>query len=174
MDAQNITYNENGDLVIKIDSYNRVGGAIESNDYYESGSFEFVGKMDCPSGATMAFWTFYNEDDGNVNHEIDFELYGKNTIMYSCYTSEKDVTTIKDTLDYTIYDNEYHTYRFNWYSGDRVEFYIDDVLVATITENIPTRPMKVWIGAWCPTWSGEPVQGEYTMTVQSFRYTAFN
>ena len=61
MDANNVSYNDDGDLVIKIDSYNRVGGAIESNDYYESGSFEFVGKMDCPSGATMAFWTFYNE-----------------------------------------------------------------------------------------------------------------
>ena len=58
-------------------------------------------------------------------------------------------------------------------AGDRVEFYIDGELVATITENVPTEPMKVWIGAWCPTWSGEPTAGDFTMTVKSFRYTAF-
>ena len=121
----------------------------------------------------MAFWTFYYADNGNVNNEIDFELFGDNDIIYSAWTSETDSTNLRRKTDFTIHDNDYHTYRFDWYAGDRVEFYIDGELVATITENVPTEPMKVWIGAWCPTWSGEPTAGDFTMTVKSFKYTAF-
>lgn len=121
----------------------------------------------------MAFWTFYYADNGNVNNEIDFELFGDNNIMYSAWTSEKNFTTINAKLDFTIHDNEYHTYRFDWYNGEKIEFYIDNTLVATITENVPTKPMKVWIGAWCPSWAGAPVQGDFTMTVKSFKYIAF-
>ncbi len=121
----------------------------------------------------MAFWTFYYADNGNVNNEIDFELYGDNNIIYSSYVSETSSKHINTTVDYTIHDNEYHTYRFDWHSGEKVEYYIDNKLVATITECIPTNPMKVWIGAWCPSWSGEPVEGDFTMTVKSFKYVAF-
>ena len=160
-------------MISPIDSLNRVGGAIESKDYYYEGSFEFVGKTNCTSGATMAFWTFYYADNGNVNNEIDFELFGDDNIIYSAWTSETDSTNLHRKTDFTIHDNEYHTYRFDWYAGEKVEFYIDNKLVATITENVPTEPMKVWIGAWCPTWSGEPTAGNFTMTVKSFKYTAF-
>ena len=160
-------------MIIFVDSINRVGGAVESNDFYNEGSFEFIASTNAISGVAMAFWTFYYEDNGNVNHEIDFELYGDNNIIYSSYISETSSTHIYDTLDYIIHNNEFHTYRFDWYNGEKVEYYIDNILVATITENIPTKPMKVWIGAWCPSWAGEPMEGDFTMTVKSFKYTSF-
>ena len=182
-----------GDLVVlTTNPYNRVGAALESKEYYSQGSFEFVAKTNVPNGACMAFWTYYFKNDDNdpttpnINHEIDFELYGTNNIIYSSYLKDTtEQTHINSTVNYNINDNEYHTYRFDWYSGERVDFYIDGVLVCTIKDNIPTHQMKVWIGIWCPEWSiqkdeyGNPWPSiipdkTYTMTVKSFTYIPFN
>ena len=129
----------------------------------------------------MAFWTYHFEkeyyqgeyDNGYVNHEIDIELFGKNNAWYTSYIAERVSTHVEDTLNYNLYDNEYHKYRFDWINGEKIDFYIDGIKVATITENVPTKQMKVWIGAWCPSWAGEPTAGDFTMTVKSFKYTAF-
>ena len=113
-------------------------------------------------------------------------MYGTNNIIYSSYLKDTtEQTHINEKLNYNIADNQYHTYRFDWHAGEKVEFYIDGVLVARITTNVPTHEMKVWIGVWCPEWSiekdasGNPspaiIEGmEYTMTVKSFKYTPFN
>ena len=112
-------------------------------------------------------------------------MYGTNNIIYSSYLKEyTEQTHINSKLDYNIADNEYHTYRFDWYAGEKVEFYIDGILMATITENVPTHEMRVWIGVWCPTWSiqtdedGNPnpmiIPKTYEMTIKSFTYTPFN
>ena len=188
--AENVTFD--GDIaILTTNPYDRVGAALKSKDYYSEGSFEIVAKTNVTNGACIAFWTYYYYDDedpdiSNTNHEIDFELYGTNNIIYSTYLREHtDQTHINSKVDYNIADNEYHTYRFDWYKGEKVEFYIDGVLVAVITDNIPTHEMRVWIGVWCPAWSiekdadGNPspqiIPGAtYTMTVKSFTYTPFN
>lgn len=81
---------------------------------------------------------------------------------------------INAKLDFDLSANTVHKYRFDWYRGEKVEYYIDDVLVATITENIPTKPMEVWIGAWCPSWAGEQTNDKSEMTIYSFNYRSFN
>lgn len=182
---------ENGNLVLSATPYIREGAAVESKKFYNEGSFEFVAKTNVPNGACVAFWTYYYKNDGNgevsnTNHEIDFELYGTNNIIYSTYLKEfTDQTHVNSKVNFNINDNQYHTYRFDWYNGEKVDFYIDGVLVCSITENIPTHEMKVWIGLWCPAWSvqtddaGNPnpaiVEGEtYTMTIKSFKYIPFS
>lgn len=122
----------------------------------------------------MAFWTFLYGDGGNINHEIDIELFGKDNVIYSSYTSENDATHVNDNVDYQIYDNVQHVYRFDWYRGEKVEYYIDDVLQTVITTNVPDRPMKVWIGAWCPSWAGEKTNDFSEMIVYSFEYRSFD
>jgi len=37
--------------------------------------------------------------------------------------------------------DDWHVYRFDWVSGSEVKFYIDGLLVATITTSIPTNPV---------------------------------
>ena len=178
---ENVSINNEGELVISVDSLNRVGGAIESKDFYNEGSFEFVAKTNATSGVATAFWTYYYEDayyegvleNGHINHEIDIELFGNNNAWFSSYIAENIPTTIKSNLKYTLHNNDYHKYRFDWYNGEKVEYYIDNELVATIDTNVPTKPMRVWIGAWCPSWSGEPTEGDFKMVVRSFKYTAF-
>jgi beta-glucanase (GH16 family) len=179
-------------LILSATPYNRTGAAVESKMFFNQGSFEFVAKTNATNGVCIAFWTFYyNNVDGdentpNINHEIDIELYGKNNVIYSTYLKDiGEQSHVNSKVNYNINDSEYHTYRFDWYNGERVDFYIDGNLVCTIAENIPTHEMKVWIGLWCPAWSidydenGNPtpeiVEGEvFIMTVKSFRYVPFN
>ena len=178
---ENVLFNSKGEVEISIDSLNRIGGAIESKDLYNQGSFEFEAKTNATNGVATAFWTYYYEDEyyegilenGHINHEIDIELFGDNNAWFSSYIAEKVCTTNKTYLDYTLHDNRYHTYRFDWYNGEKIEYYIDNQLVTTITTNVPTKPMYVWIGAWCPSWAGEPTEGNFKMIVKSFKYTAF-
>ena len=81
-----------------------------------------------------------NESTPNINHEIDIEMYGTNNVIYSSYLKDTtEQTHVNTKLGFNITDNLYHTYRFDWYNGEKVEFYIDDVLVCTINENIPTQ-----------------------------------
>lgn len=188
--SQNVTYLDEL-VILSVNPYDKVGAALKSKDYYSEGSFEFIAKTNVPNGACVAFWTFYYSDNDevestpNINNEIDIELFGTNNIIYSTYLKDKtEQTHINSKVDYEINDNKYHTYRFDWHNGEKVEFYIDDNLVCTITQNIPTHEMRVWIGVWCPLWSiqldeeGNPNpeirEGEtYTLTVKSFTYTAF-
>ena len=175
VDENNVTLNTNN-VTFTAYGATRTGAALESKDYYDQGRFEFVASTNAKSGVCMAFWTFFYANNGEVNNEIDFELFEQNSIIYSSYTSE-DIdkqTHVYDNVDFDISADKIHTYRFDWYKGEKVEFYIDEILVCTINENVPTTPMKVWIGAWCPSWAGNPTDEVSTMTVYSFIYKSFN
>ncbi len=159
---------------ITIDAGARIGGALESHDYYDQGRFEFEASTNATSGVATAFWTFLYGDNGNLNHEIDIELFNRDDVIYSSYLSEASDSHVRGKIDYDISLNEKHTYRFDWYRGEKVEYYIDGILQATIREEVPTKPMKVWIGAWCPSWAGEQVNEVFQMKVYSFKYQSFN
>lgn len=88
-------------------------------------------------------------------------------------------------LGFNAADNQYHTYRYDWYH-DRVEFYIDNVLIVTNinnqfgydSNNLPDVAGKVTIGPWFPSaakkWAG--LTANFTiekMYVKSFKYTPF-
>lgn len=172
VDAKNVKLH-NGIVEITIDETNKVGGALESKDFYGPGTFEMVAKADGISGICYSLWTFFYADNGNINNEIDIEFFGKNNennhVIYSSYTSESDSTHIEDQLDFNINDNQYHSYKFD-YNYDKINYYIDDILKATITTNIPSKKMKVWMGAWCPIWAGENQKGIYHLYIKSFTY----
>lgn len=187
--SSNVTVTEEG-IILSAIPFSRLGAALKSNNLYSSGSFSFVAKTNADNGCTMAFWTFIykdykNPDKTNLNHEIDIELYGNNNIIYSTYLDEKESQShVNSKVDYNINDNRYHLYRFDWYSGDRVEFYVDGILVCVIRDNIPTEDMYVWIGLWCPEWSIEKdedgnatppiIEGKVvTMTIKDFTYIPF-
>ena len=187
--SSNVEFASNG-VILTATPYNREGAALKSKDLYGSGSFRFIAKTNASNGICMAFWTFFYKDYNNsnipnLNHEIDIELYGSNNIIYSTYLDEQTKQShINSKVDYKINDEKYHSYRFDFYKGEKVEFYVDGVLVCVITENIPTENMHVWIGFWCPEWSIEKdennlanpsiVEGEsYTMTIKSFTYIPF-
>lgn len=100
-------------------------------------------------------------------------MFNRNDVIYSSYISENSATHVNSKIDYDISLGTKHTYRFDWYRGKKVDYYIDNVLQATITTNVPTNPMKVWIGAWCPSWAGEQINKDFQMKVYAFKYVSF-
>ena len=119
-----------------------------------------------------------NKDYYAINHEVDIELPGRPTkkkenmsfdyVLCNTWIGEYD--DIEQTTSYVklpesinLQDGEFHTYRFDWHTGDEgkgqepcVEFYIDDQRVMKNTTHVPTKAGRFWIGAWFPDkWAGE-------------------
>ncbi len=108
-----------------------------------------------------------------INHEIDIEFPGRpgpahenlsfSKALLNTWVGENDdeYTTNYTSLDAAQNDGQFHTYRFDWHTGDvnevpRVEFYVDGQLVNTTYTHIPTRASRFWIGAWFPRgWAGK-------------------
>lgn len=159
----------------------RTGAAIATRDYYASGCYEVVAKVAPVLGACSAIWTFeYEEYDKDseeyknypdqtgklaiVNHEIDIELPTANAdfdtptfhaARFNTYEMENRSKSHFQTLPEAVDDGQWHTYRFDWHTGDaneqpRVDFYVDGQLLYTSYEHIPTPASRLWLGIWFP------------------------
>ena len=158
----------------------RTGAAIATREYYSSGSYEVVAKVAPELGACSAMWTFEYEEyyPGDpeyiasgatgqyttVNHEIDIEIPTANgnhstpsfeAGRFNTYTAENRHNSNFEDLPYTVNDGKYHTYRFDWHTGDtdeekRVDFYVDDIFICSSTEQVPTNASRFWIAIWFP------------------------
>ena len=160
----------------------RTGAAIATRDYYASGSYEVVAKVAPELGACSAIWTFeyeeyekgvdpeynnYPDQTGKyaiVNHEIDIELPTANedfaeptfhAARFNTYEMENRSNSHFTTLPKDVSDGQWHTYRFDWHTGDtneqaHVDFYVDGQYLYTSTEHIPTNASRLWIGIWFP------------------------
>ena len=170
----------------------RVGACAVTKDYFASGSYEICAKVAPSKGVCCTMWTFeyeelYKGDEGApanlkddeyfvVNHEIDIEMPGRpgsahEDISYNyalCNTwvgeNEGEYLASHMRLPEPQDDGEFHTYRFDWHTGDkdgtitpRVEFYFDGVPVVTNYTYIPYKAGRLWVGAWFPNgWAGTP------------------
>lgn len=158
----------------------RTGAAIATRNYYSSGSYEVVAKVAPQLGACSAMWTFEYEEyypgdpeyaaSGKtgqyyaVNHEIDIELPTANAnhstpsfeaARFNTFTTENGYSIKKD-LPYAVDDGKFHTYRFDWHTGDaseekRVDYYVDGQYMCTSKTQVPTNAGRFWIGLWFPT-----------------------
>ncbi len=126
-----------------------------------------------------------------LNHEIDMEFPGRpgpahnnfsfDRGLFNTWVGENDdeYTTEYAPLGQAIDDGQFHTYRFDWHTGSsseqkRVDFYIDDVLIHTTTDHVPTLASRLWIGAWFPaTWAGTPNFDTETLELDWVRITPF-
>jgi len=186
----------------------RVGGAIATKDYFASGRYEVRMKLAPSFGVASAIWTFHYQEFGQgdplyqekpvggedyyaVNHEIDMEFPGRpgpnhqnfafDRGLLNTWVGENDdeYTTEYASFGQALNDGQFHTYRFDWHTGDateqkRVDFYIDDVLVHTATDHVPTIASRLWIGAWFPRdWAGTPNFDTETLDVDWVKITPF-
>jgi len=147
----------------------RVGGGVFTKQYFGSGTYEVRAKVMPYFGAYSAFWTFfYEEDAGKVvyNDEIDIELPGRPSpsgnanfgyILGNTFRTEVDLqTNFIDQQKVTgvlLNDGLFHTYRFDWFSGNNVttpyvKFYIDDKQVGINQQHVPTIKGRFWIAVW--------------------------
>lgn len=127
-----------------------------------------------------------------VNHEIDIEMPGRpdgahaatdyNYALCNTFIGERgnEYTSNHVKLDSPQNDEEYHVYRYDWHTGSdteskRVDFYIDNKLIATNTTNVPTHKGRFWIGIWFPNgWAGEANFDSTEFDVDYVKITPFN
>lgn len=171
----------------------RCGAAIATRDYYASGSYEIRAKIAPELGCCSAMWTFeYEEHEQNdgvqiVNHEIDIEFPGRDAsdqfslshALCTTWQTEDDYKT-KSAACGNQADGEFHTYRFDWHTGNdtetpRVEFYFDEELTYTAYSYIPTNESRFWLGLWFPkNWAGTPDFDTAEFEIDYVRITPFH
>lgn len=169
----------------------RTGAAIATRKYYSSGSYEVVAKVAPELGACSAMWTFEYEEYypgspeyeasgatgqySTVNHEIDIEFPTNSSThsepsfksgRFNTYIAENRHKSNFQDLPYAVDDGQFHTYRFDWHTGDtaqeaRVDYYVDDNYICTNTEYVPSNASRFWIGIWFPYAMDSDHDGHY-------------
>ena len=169
----------------------RTGAAIATRKYYSSGSYEVVAKVAPELGASSAMWTFEYEEYypgspeyeasgatgqySTVNHEIDIEFPTNSSThsepsfksgRFNTYIAENRHKSNFQDLPYAVDDGQFHTYRFDWHTGDtaqeaRVDYYVDDNYICTNTEYVPSNASRFWIGIWFPYAMDSDHDGHY-------------
>jgi beta-glucanase (GH16 family) len=158
------------------------GALVATTDTYGYGTYEWRMRMTSTatdptgvglpvSGSVSAGFLYVN----NSETEIDFEFGGHliddpdfpdplymvnwhNTDPSSDPSGAQQTFTVKEVPGI---NDMFHTYRFVWEPG-RISFYVDDVLEATHTTNVPSAPAHFMINHWGtnkPNWGGEATLG---------------
>ena len=171
----------------------RCGGAIATKDYFASGSYEIRARISPELGCCSAMWTFEYEEnysDGGlevINHEIDIEFPGRDSnndlslshALCTTWVTEEDYNS-KSVYCSDQADGEFHTYRFDWHTGDdgekaRVDYYFDDELTYTSYDFIPTNESRFWLGLWFPkNWAGTPDFDQTEFEIDYVKITPFH
>ncbi|GAB7348596.1 hypothetical protein MBLNU459_g6980t1 [Dothideomycetes sp. NU459] len=171
-DQTNIGYNlTNGAVTLTVPG-GQTSGPISSSQLVSSysdilyGSVRTVAMVSNVPGTTHGF-TFYSND----TQEIDFAFLTGDTTMV--HLTNEQVNSSSAATSYTQAapsdaTKAFHEYRVDWVPGAS-KFYIDGVLVQTITSNVPSTPgMWVW-NNWSNgnAWAGSPPKYDSVLQIQS-------
>ncbi len=155
---------DNGYLVLTLDQQDGLvdgcngvisyGAQIYTKKTYGYGTYEWTMRMSSTSptpdgagypvtGSISAGFLYVN----NSQTEIDFEFPGEYTdLLYMVNWQTVNKETF-DTLSISDIASNFHTYKFVWQPGE-IQYYVDGVLVATHTTNVPSAPAHFMINHW--------------------------
>lgn len=191
---ENVLWNkDNGIVTIK--SYgkyysdqekNYQGGTLVSKDTYGPGRYEVRMKMVPRFGPCTAFWTFMygnaSDLEGNsqtqLNQEIDIELNvggDFRKVWFTNWVTENDKAHVEKETEFFNADGEWHLYTFEWHTDPmRIDYYIDDIPLATLKSYVPYVAGVINIGNWFPqSWAGNADFEEDYMQIDYVRYTPY-
>lgn len=170
-DATNMGYNSaNGALTLTVPGGQKTG-PISSAQLVTSysdilfGSVRTVAMISATPGTTHGF-TFYSND----TQEIDFAFL-TSSLTYAHLTNEPTNGGDASTVQYAAPSDattKFHEYRVDW-SATSSSFFIDSVLVATITTNVPSSAgFWVW-NNWSNgnSWAAGPPTSDSVLQIQS-------
>lgn len=112
------------------------------------------------NGLNSAFFLYGEHDSPVLSDEIDFEFATRtasnNPLVVSTYYNYGDPKEIHEwtrpNVGSSLSGNGWKTYRMDWYP-DKVEFYANDMLLATHTKEVPAHPMALKMYICGTTWS---------------------
>ncbi len=127
------------------------GAEIQSTDFYGYGRYETSMKAIKSDGVVSSFFTYTGPTDNNPWDEIDFEVLGKDPtkVQMNYFTNGKGNHEFLYDLGFDA-SEDFHKYAFEW-RENRIDWYVDGVLVHTATGDIPSTPGKIMANAWCGT-----------------------
>lgn len=113
------------------------------------------------TGAWHAFWLWAENSHvalGEGPQEIDFEMRGSFPAQIRTgHIWQTTPTKLAEGLDpaHTPYDGQFHVYAYDW-QPDKIDWYIDGILVHTSTEQVPSSPLQILFDAKVGGWGGAP------------------
>lgn len=107
--------------------------------------------------------------------ELDFEIEGNHPTVIQLTTWSTTRSNQNSSYDMgTPLDGAYHNYKYIWDKGI-VQYFIDGLLIATHTKNVPSTPAYPMINHWGtvdPYWGGTATPGiDRWMWVSNFKFT---
>lgn len=155
------------------------GAEVQTRQRYGFGEYTWVmrasstsdtpdGPGKAQSGSTTAVFNFYN----NSETEIDFEIEGNRPETVHFVNWHIVYQPSIDNFHLPGSDERFNEYKFIWYP-DRIERYINGVLVKVQTQVVPQTPAYVMMNHWgtcCSDWGGTPTEGDRWMWVRSFSF----
>ncbi|NTW05771.1 MAG: glycoside hydrolase family 16 protein [Peptococcaceae bacterium] len=140
---------KNGKLSLKLPSKTLYGAEIQTKEKVHYGSYEIRMKIpEAPSSITG----FFLYDQPDYSHEIDIEIYNQAEayLLLTTYAKGKKAQYDKRILSFNP-TSGFHTYRINYFP-ERVDFFIDDILIKTWSNGFTTEPMYLMVNTWYPKW----------------------
>lgn len=139
----------NGDLRIKFPANTLNGGEISSKDLYQYGTYR--ARMKLPN-APSSITGFFLYTDPDFYSEIDIEVYNDKNgkIDFTTYADGKVQKFVTKNLGFDP-TADFHEYRFDFYPGN-LSFYVDDRLMQSWTDGMPTNSMYLLVNTWYPNW----------------------
>lgn len=140
---------KDGRLNLKLPAMTLNGAEIKTAKKVHYGSYEIRMKVpDQPSSLTG----FFLYDQPDYEQEIDIELMNQpeGIILFTTYAKGRQTQSTRLILpfDPTL---DFHRYRIDYLPG-RVNFFVDDKLMQTWTEGLPSTPMYLMLNSWYPNW----------------------
>lgn len=154
-----------GNMILKIDNEKPTdllpysGGEYRTKKTYGYGKYSVKMKPAKNVGIVSSFFTYTGPSEGTPWDEIDIEFLGKDTtkVQFNYFTNGKS-----GAHEY-LYDlgfdasQSFHTYSFLWLE-ESITWYVDDIEVYTVKENIPSHfgkiMMNMWPGKGVDSWLG--------------------
>jgi beta-glucanase (GH16 family) len=163
-----------------------VGGELQLNQKFGYGTYSFTmrasstspikgGAGNAVSGQISAVFNYLPDASYNSITEIDApEIEGQHPNQLS-YTSW--VNGVQKAVEVPFQSPEagFHVYKYVWAAG-KIDFYVDGMLVTSITSNVPTQAASPIINHWGTNstgWGGVATPGvDRYMYVSNFTFTA--
>jgi hypothetical protein len=173
-----------GLLRLKVTQNPSVGGEVQFYQALGYGTYEWVARMGSTSptpdgvggavkGGVSGLFSYINGSET----ELDFEHEGQYPDGIEVTTWRNLIVQTTNTINVSGPSNTFHTYKYVWTVG-KVEYYIDDVLKATHTTNVPTTPaypLMSHYGTDSPLFGGLATPGvDRYMFVRSCVYLSMN
>lgn len=140
------------------------------NDFFY-GTYRASIKVTGKPGAVVGWFTYL----GDPLNEIDVELLTRQprTAFFTLHHVQTSVDNATRELPFDP-SSAFHEYRFDWYK-ERVDYYVDGQLLATLTKNVPDRPSRLLLNHWSGNlekWGGQAPADDVVMQVDWAYYAS--